>query len=92
MSFSSEEIVKLLVHLGWVKGTFVLFFLMAHAWVYSLYRGRLSDRQREIDRLAKENREYRDRFIALMDRYHNIRPEDLERGSLHLSREAEGGE
>ncbi len=92
MPFSSKDIVNVLARLGLVKGTFVLFFFMAHGWIYSLYRGRLKDRQREINRLARENREYRDRFLVLMDRRHDIRPEDLERGSLHLPREAEGGE
>lgn len=32
-----------------------------------LYNGRLNDRQKEIDRLIQENREYRKIFIALLD-------------------------
>lgn len=34
-----------------------------------LYRGRLNDRQKQIDNLAKENKEYRDRFLELMDKH-----------------------
>ncbi len=52
---------------GWVKGVFTIFFFLAHAWIYSLYRGRLKDRQKEIDRLAEDNHEYRERFLRLLD-------------------------
>jgi hypothetical protein len=67
MQFSAENLLELIKALGWAKGVFTVFFFMAHAYIFSLYRGRLSDRQKEIDRIAAENREYRERFLKLMD-------------------------
>jgi hypothetical protein len=62
------EIIKdAIATFGLLKGTFALFFWVAHYWIYRLYAGRLQDRQREIDKVAAENREYRDRFMTLLD-------------------------
>jgi hypothetical protein len=66
-----QTIKDFIVSLGWVKGMFALFFWVSQAWIYMLYRGRLADRQKEIDRIAKENREYRDRFLAALDEKHD---------------------
>ena len=60
--------------LGLVKGTFVVFFWVMHYAVFKLYRGRLSDRQREIDRLAADNHEYRDRWLQLHDKQQGYVP------------------
>jgi len=54
---------------GWTKGVFTIFFFSAHAWIYRLYNGRLNDRQAEIERLAKDNHEYRERFLKLLDKH-----------------------
>jgi hypothetical protein len=35
--------------------------------IFWLYIARLRDRQKEIDRIAGDNREYRDRFLAILD-------------------------
>lgn len=59
---------------GFIKSIFIIFFIGAHIWIYCLYRGRLNDRQKEIDRLAKDNREYRERFLSLMDKQFNYNP------------------
>lgn len=67
MPFSGDDVLEFIKTLGWAKGVFTVFFFMAHAYIYSLYKGRLNDRQKEIDRIAAENREYRERFLALMD-------------------------
>lgn len=56
----------LIAQLGWVKGTFTVFFWAAHWWIYKLYKGRLEDRQKEIDRLAEDNHEYREHFMKLL--------------------------
>lgn len=48
---------------GLNKGLFVIFFLGMHVWVYILYKGRLDDRQKEIDRMAEENRHFREFFM-----------------------------
>lgn len=52
---------------GWTKGVFSLFFFMSHGWIFLLYKGRLDDRQAEIERIASENREYRERFLKFYD-------------------------
>ena len=53
--------------LGVTKGIFVIFFFLSHHWIFKMYNGRLNDRQKEIDRLAEDNREYRNRFLSLLD-------------------------
>lgn len=58
-----------------MKGVFTVFFFGAHFVVYRLYLGRLKDRQREIDRLAEDNRDYREKFMHILDMKH---PKQLE--------------
>lgn len=64
---------------GLVAGGAAILFFGFHWWIYHLYEmriadarasadARVSDRQKEIDRLLAENSEYRDRFIELFDR------------------------
>ena len=65
-----NTIIDAIKKLGWVKGVFALFFFMAHAWIYALYMGRIKDRQNEIDRLAKENHDYRHKFLRMLDEQH----------------------
>ena len=67
MDFDVDDLLEMIKALGWAKGMFTVFFFMAHGYIFSLYRGRLNDRQKEIDRIASENREYRERFLKLMD-------------------------
>lgn len=52
---------------GWERALFTVFFFGMHYAVYKLYMGRLNDRQQEIDRLRKENNDYRERFTKLLD-------------------------
>ncbi len=59
---TASDLKEIIVSLGWTKGMFALFFGFAHWWIYKLYKDRLDDRQREIDKLAKENHSYRDHF------------------------------
>ena len=61
------DVFSFLKAFGITKGLFALFFIGAHYWLYRSNLGRLEDRQREIDRVAAENREYRDRFMKLID-------------------------
>lgn len=56
-------ITETLKTFGLTRGLFVVFFLGMHIWVYCLYKGRLDDRQREIDRMANEYRELREFFM-----------------------------
>lgn len=61
-----REIVK---EFGLRDGIFLLFFFLAHGWIYSQYQGRLADRQKEIDRLAADVREYRNMIVGLFDKH-----------------------
>lgn len=62
-----EAFSSLVAQVGWFKGLFTFFFFGAHFVIYTMYTGRLRDRQNEIDRLAQDNREYRERFLAITD-------------------------
>ncbi len=44
---------------------FIASLAVFHYWIYRIHQGRLDDRQREIDRLADDNREYRESFLRL---------------------------
>jgi hypothetical protein len=62
---------------GIVDGLLVLFFIGAHIWIYRLYEERIRDRQKEIDRLAKDNHEYRDLFIKLINKHFGPTPKQV---------------
>ena len=68
--FPSWDTIKdFIITFGWVKGTLTLLFWVFHIWIYKLYNDRLKDRQAEINRLAQDNREYRERFLAVLDKH-----------------------
>lgn len=67
MGLDWTVIKELISDLGITKGMFVIFFFLSHIWIFKMYNGRLNDRQKEIDRLAEDNREYRNRFLSLLD-------------------------
>lgn len=71
---SWDTVASFIEKFGWTKGVFSLFFFLAHGWIYQLYNGRLSDRQGEIDRLAADNRAYRERYLAQLDRHFQYSP------------------
>jgi hypothetical protein len=71
-----EVAISYIEKFGWTKGMFALFFFMSHGWIFHLYNGRLSDRQGEIDRLAADNREYRERYLARLDQHFNYSPNE----------------
>ena len=77
--FDFNTILKFIESLGWVKGVFAIFFFMMHGLYFMAMRGRLKDRQSEINKLAAENREYRERFLALIDKEHKYKPKKGER-------------
>ena len=60
-------ISKTLESFGVIRGLFVIFFLGMHVWVYRLYKGRLDDRQKEINRIADENRDLRNFFMKKLE-------------------------
>lgn len=61
-----------LLTFGFTKGLILVMFLGGHYWVFRLYENRVKDRQREIDNLARDNREYRDRFLTILDRHFEL--------------------
>ena len=54
--------------LTYVEGLLLILVLVLCRWVSRSHRRQLDDRQREIDRLAADNREYRERFLQFVDR------------------------
>jgi len=70
-----DSLQGIIVSLGWTKGVFAIFFFMMHGWLFLQYRGRLTDRQAEINRMAAENREYRERFQTMLDNHHGVKKE-----------------
>lgn len=75
-NLSWDTVLTFIQKLGWTKGVFTLFFFIAHYWVFKLYNGRLEDRQGEIDRLAEDNRAYRERYLAKLDDHFKYSPAD----------------
>jgi len=62
-----DTILKFIQSLGLVKGIFVIFFFLMHGLYFLAMNGRLKDRQAEIDRITADNREYRERFLSILD-------------------------
>ena len=58
---------------GLTKGLFTLFFIGSHIWIYAQYNGRLNDRQKEIDRLADDNKRYREIYLRSLDAKHGYK-------------------
>lgn len=67
-SINWDTVLQFIQALGWVKGVFAIFFFLMQGLYFWAVRGRLIDRQKEIDRLAADNKEYRERFIAMIDK------------------------
>lgn len=78
-----------IVSLGLLRGIFALFFWIAHFWIYRLYNGRLKDRQKEIDNIAAENRQYRERFLALIDKHLGLETNNTDKENLNPRPEGE---
>ena len=47
--------------------------ILAHSMIFSLYKGRIRDKSEQIDELAKENREYRVRFLDMLDQHYDYK-------------------
>lgn len=68
MALSWDIVKDFIISFGWAKGVFTIFFFLAHFWIYRLYMNRINDRKEEIDRLAQDNREYRNLFLSILDK------------------------
>ncbi|CAJ2376814.1 MAG: hypothetical protein IBGAMO2_460023 [Arenicellales bacterium IbO2] len=70
-----EHLTHLLETFGEVNGLLIIGILSLFLLVRKLNKrihkqhdDQLADKQQEIERLAKENHEYRDRFLAILDK------------------------
>lgn len=62
---------------GWVKGSFAIFFFLGHWYYLRALNQRVEDKQGEINRLAEDNRAYRDRYLAALDKKMNYKPKHV---------------
>lgn len=69
-----ESLFRYLGGLGFTEALVVILilailFLVIYGvrWMSKTHQRQLDDRQREIDRLAADNREYRERFLQFVD-------------------------
>lgn len=67
LGFSLPDFNKIFQQFGLAKGIFTAFFAGAHYWLYHMYDQRVKDAKEQITRIAEENREYRERFLSLLD-------------------------
>ena len=58
---------EFIIELGWAKGTFAIFFFLAHWYVRKLYRENIKAKQDEIDRIAETNKAMRGENKELRD-------------------------
>lgn len=63
----SIDIIELIKNIGLYKTLFSIILLSCHFFIFKLYNRNLKDKQNEIDRMAEDNRLYRDRFMKLLD-------------------------
>lgn len=70
---------KTLQLIGAIGPTDAALFILVVALYLSFHfqvKGRLKDRQKEIDRLAGDNHLYRDRFLSLIDKNFNYKEQE----------------
>ena len=71
-----DFIGRVVSEFGLFEGLFLLFFLGAHYAYYKMVQERLAERQMEINRLAEDNRAYRERYLAKWDQQHGYNPKN----------------
>jgi len=69
-----ESFLEFMKQLGWAKGGLSFIVLLIHFWIFYMYRTNMRDKQRQIDALAADNREFRDRFLSIIDNQHGFTP------------------
>ncbi|WP_424947240.1 hypothetical protein [Candidatus Spongiihabitans sp.] len=68
------DITKLFVDLP-VASVVLVLALAFLFYMHKMYQRQLDDRQKEIDRLAEENREYREMFLSFVRAAEKIPPQ-----------------
>ena len=61
-----EILSTILMQHGLWAVLFIGVLVVSSKWIAKIHKGRLEDRQQEIDRVAAENREYRELFSQLL--------------------------
>ena len=64
---NTHKFIELVGLIGWGNALLSVLILSCHFFIFRMYEDRLKDRQAEINRITEENRQYRDRFLKLMD-------------------------
>lgn len=86
-----SEVQSLVGEFGLLKAMFLFFFVLSHTWIFYLYTARLADRQTEMNRLAAENLDYRERFVQILDdRMGHVPPSPSRGQSPKLKKEKRG--
>ena len=69
-----DSFLEFLKHFGTVRGLALIFIIAIFftlIWlVQRMYFRNITDKQDQINRLAAENKEYRDRFLKILDEKH----------------------
>jgi hypothetical protein len=73
-SLGWDSVIDILKTFGLTRGLFTIFFLTLWYYYHRAHQNRLSDKDEEIKRLAKDNHEYRERFMKLLDEKYKIQP------------------
>ena len=73
MEPSSFYIIELVREIGVTKALSIIIVLSCHFFIFLIYNGRIKDKQDEIDRLVEDNREYKDRFLKILDKQFNYK-------------------
>lgn len=67
---------KFLSGLSFTEVVLLILLIYGGRLIFTVHQRQLNDRQREIDRLAEDNREYRERFLWILDRRLGVESED----------------
>ena len=79
MSKWGEILSTILMEHGLWEVLVIVVIAVYSKWIAKIHEGRLQDRQREIDRMAEENRAYRELFLQRL--HDRIPPKDKEKKS-----------
>lgn len=91
MPFTLHDVTEFLKHFGLLKGCFVLFFCGAHWIIFRLYGLRVKDCKEQINLIAGENREYRERFLSILDNKFGYQTKLNDPPSVPQKNQKEGG-
>jgi len=62
-----DTILNFIQKVGTLEGLLTIIVLWLHRWLFKMYNERLKDRQKEIDRMAKDIHTWRDDFWKMVN-------------------------